>query len=421
MSGQTAVREAIIYVPGSDDGVVDQVIGTVARRFTTAIDHASTTAGSTFTQTQHREHCGTDLEVDVVAIERADPGGTSSTVLDVYFLEYRDLLNGGLEQRGILGRTVAVLAMLLRNAWQLARGLVVTGAKTRRERLQIFVALLLMVLFASYLLGTVVALPPLLVRLTSELLAGSETSPFRPVLQWAKEHAQSLAAANAVVVVYAAGHTFVPGKVRDDIGRLAGKYYALFGYLTRGQNREAARTRFAHVIEHVAEVELYEKVTIVAYSFGGIITLDSLFPVAAPAPKRFDIVSAIVTVGVPFDFIRTFWPAYFAGRHGESAPRWRWINVFASGDVFASNFRDDDAVDTATRGLETKDTSATGTIRPTDNVAYDVAGTSLGIVTSFLFGGFAMHSMYWERDLPTNAGCFSEVVTRLYSGTPMLR
>ena len=67
--------------------------------------------------------------------------------------------------------------------------------------------------------------------------------------------------------------------------------------------------------------------------------------------RALSTVKNLVTIGCPFDMVRTYWPNYFINRQRQSNAPVQWINIYAPLDVFGSNFRDDDKTDDAEQGI----------------------------------------------------------------------
>jgi pimeloyl-ACP methyl ester carboxylesterase len=108
-------------------------------------------------------------------------------------------------------------------------------------------------------------------------------------------------------------------------------------YIATGGQREAAIGLLASFVESIVEKYGYERVDIVAYSIGSLVTLDALFPRLVRLPSL-GSVHTLVTIGCPADFVHTYWPEYFSGRRAiPDVPR-HWLNIFEPTDILASNF-----------------------------------------------------------------------------------
>src|SRR3954471_612384 len=110
-------------------------------------------------------------------------------------------------------------------------------------------------------------------------------------------------------------------------------------YLAKGEIRSDLTDQVYSLFKHVCGKEdvRYQRVHILAYSFGSIITIDAVFPNHEPAHWARNI-DTLVTIGCPFDFIRTFWGEYFEHRTAPDGVPRKWLNVYVTADVWATDF-----------------------------------------------------------------------------------
>jgi hypothetical protein len=74
----------------------------------------------------------------------------------------------------------------------------------------------------------------------------------------------------------------------------------------------------------------YTRLHVVCNSFGSVVAIDSLFPTGGSEPaKRVRDVHTLITVGCPFDFIRS----YFDARGGFAGVPRQWLNIYREDDV----------------------------------------------------------------------------------------
>jgi pimeloyl-ACP methyl ester carboxylesterase len=188
-------------------------------------------------------------------------------------------------------------------------------------------------------------------------------------------------------------------------------------YLSAGANRCQIIGELTRFVDHLDEQTnvRYRNVHILAYSFGSVIALDTLFPQESELPKRMERVDTLVTIGCPADFIRTYWPKYFQDRRGKPNTPRRWLNVYNDADVLGSNFLDTFGPDTS------KDKMAGicsgGELRrpnEADNIKFGPSVHSFSEWVRFI--GFRVHSKYWDRQSVNAVSCFEPIVQRLYQG-----
>jgi hypothetical protein len=79
------------------------------------------------------------------------------------------------------------------------------------------------------------------------------------------------------VVLAAALQALWPG-LREGLVKGALTYISIIEYITYGERREVIASQFSDLLEHIAEKSVYRHIHVVAYSFGSIVALDTLFP-----------------------------------------------------------------------------------------------------------------------------------------------
>lgn len=224
-------------------------------------------------------------------------------------------------------------------------------------------------------------------------------------------------------------------------------------YLSVDERRGSLQGQFAALLNHLAEKDdvKYDTIHVIGYSFGSIVALDALFPHNKPGP-RFDRIDTLVTIGCPFDFIRTYWPDYFKGRkRREGTPR-RWINIYARADVLGSNFRDEqthslmnifgggqsksvdeqsllrgiemvyeesankNVVDAPSDDTSVKDAASDNKLYPDDNLLYgkDKSLEEYRRIERLLLIGFQKHQAYWEGEEGQDVNSYDLVIERLF-------
>jgi hypothetical protein len=241
-------------------------------------------------------------------------------------------------------------------------------------------------------------------------------------------------------------------------------YYLGYGYIrpeVAGQPRAliervaeqttAVKTKQAGGTEVANQVPLYRPVHVIGYSFGSLVAIVSLFPFNQVPPDRYAIIDAFVTIGCPFDLIRTYFKEYpvpgplgspgqdtpspysYFDRRGAlpNAPR-RWLNVYCLSDVMSANFRDDEQVDQPEAhvgiGLSPEGeqrrravAAAQGPVRPENRHfigPFNAASTTWWDLLT-LYGNRS-HAGYWGPGAEVEVNCFDVIVPWLDQGHPDL-
>jgi hypothetical protein len=231
------------------------------------------------------------------------------------------------------------------------------------------------------------------------------------------------------VVVFLAAFGLVLPNIKLQLSTAAVQYLCMLNYLNVGERRNAILGQLTALLEHIAEKEStpYRNIHIIAFSFGTIVALDALFPTGRIPEERFKKIEGLVTIGCPFDLVRTFWDEYFSDRKALPDVPGMWLNVFSPVDVLGSNFRDDDHVNKKPdQGIRVKRDEAPEqpprNLVP-ENIPYleAINPKTLQWLDWALLIGLRAHSMYWGKEYESESNCFNQVIARLYQGDDALR
>ena len=397
-------RQAIVFVPGMGDTWVNQSISTVGRKLASALDNEAATSSATFDVEIWEENYGPNdsLIAPGCTIHRKD-GERESALIDVYRLDSVRELRAGWDNRSLLVKTLLPLYLLFAYTRVALRRNKQKG-KSFRERFQFFYAVAVGLSLSLYIGLVTYSILALLVPAPA-LNGLAERVPAGVTL--------------ALTIVGLKKADFVAQATSGATG-----YIAVMRYFRYGANRENLVGNLARLIQHVQErkdVE-YERIDIVAYSFGTIVSLDALFPPPNRDVGTFKSVGQLVTIGCPFDFTRTYWPNYFADRlrpadYGRPAPL-PWLNIYLPIDILSSNFSDSPTATDPEVGIPTR----TGDGQKPTNLIYAEPSTreKLGLTDFLVLMGLQSHDFYWGSAQSSELGVFPQIVRRLYANQPAL-
>ena len=408
--------DAVLFIPGvgERDSADEAALG-FCNKLAAALDQDAKTARAFFKVTSGVEQARKELgnrRLFVCGITRVEPNGNEQRVLDVYKLDYRDLLVADYERRSSLFRVLITGLEALKGAGRIARAALFSKGVDGKRLLQVLIALLLWLLLVVYFALLLVSVMLLLFE-GLKYLAGSQTGlggvlgkvlssvPYQKTL--------SFFALTSTLIT-----TVVPSRWRQELTGMGANYVRLSAYLSTSHQRAALLGRFYALLEHVAEKDPgYARVHVMSYSFGSILALDALFPPATQTSHslpRLSAVDKLVTVGCPFDFVRALWPRYFTDRSAASPAPKSWLNVYTPVDALGSNFRDDDQEQDATVSLAD---------RVPANLVYE--SRHLGWLDSLSFIALRSHGIYFKPDAdPEDQGCLREAVAVAFAGEPIL-
>jgi hypothetical protein len=246
------------------------------------------------------------------------------------------------------------------------------------------------------------------------------------VRNWILASSQSL-----VVIITFFALLITPGTKDVMLGMMA-EYYCLYQYLNYGDQRLLVGLLHEKLGE--LDGEGYRRIHVFSYSFASVVAINALFPRGQPPYERFKEVDTLVTVGCPFDMIRTFWSRYFLEREAKPNVPKKWLNVYSMSDILSSNFRDDRDHDQQPKSEVVKAIFSPAT-HP-ESAGEDVCGSAPGhdamptpinlpmysetdfrdfsfIETITLFG-LKSHSSYWNRTDVRAESCFDAIIKELY-------
>ena len=445
----TTQREAIIFIPSIGKGWDDPSIEGVARRMATAIDRQSINEKAT-THVEVAEHAyGSGFKCKMFTIVKRE-GDTDSPLIDVYGLDYNDTLVESYVKRNLLMKTVLLAITLIEGFRRLIFRFYRRG-KSVTEKLQLLYGLLiagLLIVYLLILIGAVVASYQQLRKPAgTQTMAAPAPAPAENTAPAKQAQAGVIANIGAgvksvvmgvwnfikrqkdrfpaiIVLLTALGFVLPPqAQIKEKISLAATNYLCLIHYLNWGERSHAIGGKLESLLEYLVEREQgYHRIHVIGYSFGSIVAVDNLFTPGRIPIERFQKIDTLVTIGCPFDIIRTYWPTYFSGRQSVSSENLKWINVYSPRDILSSNFANggnSEQVDQSqTEGIGVE---VDGQIRKPQSVSFS-PGTSrsLGLLDIFTLTGFRAHSLYWGEEVKGEITCFHEVVKKMYRGTPVL-
>ena len=215
------------------------------------------------------------------------------------------------------------------------------------------------------------------------------------------ETAEPLWAGIAVVVALVLA--FVR-KSRNAIKSAATTFVCAWNYLGDGTRRDAISGQLTAMVQHLAATgSSYEGIHILSYSFGSVAVLDALFPHDYRSSSGYEKIDTLVTMGCPFDMIRTYFPGYFDDRVARRTtnPVPYWVNIYSPHDVLGSNFRNDKRSGEPDIGLDVVTGAGAGVdATPAANAVFH-AGRSArrpSFLSWIYLYGMKTHGMYWTKD-----------------------
>lgn len=419
----TNQRDAFIYIPGLANSQ-EQDFEIVAQKIAAALDKNTQTIEATFHIKVNNEDFGQNFKIQVGTLFKKDLNCTRP-VIDIYELNYFQKLTQKYDKRNLFTKSFLLGSILLSNIPRFIRGLFrpKESGKALKHKLQILYGLILLFSLSVYALTLIIALfqvlkdiPPI-----SEIFKPLFNHlPFHNILKKLPELATDI-----IVILTALG--FLTPEVKTSFEKAAVNYLCSLNYLNLGSSRSLLSGQLTELLEHILEKEdiKYRQVHILAYSFGSLVALDALFPINRLPMERFRKIDTLITIGCPFDMVRTFWPSYFENRQALTGIPKRWLNVYSPIDAFASNFRNDDKLEAADHTIKLRDTLSAQATKLTppkpENIPYLEGGTASSVLDWLTLIGLRSHGGYWEGKDDSEISCFYDVMSKMYEGDSLLR
>jgi hypothetical protein len=156
----------------------------------------------------------------------------------------------------------------------------------------------------------------------------------------------------------------------------------------------------------------YKHISIVGYSIGSVVALDTLFPPTTTQRTVPAHIDALVTIGCPHDAICCFYRDYFARRSARDDVPKVWVNVFNPVDALSSNFRPDSAIYCDGRPAEADESMNIAVTHKPENRVWNPLGRDKGPTRTqvITWMGLRSHSMYWNRTFDGDHGCIADIL-----------
>lgn len=442
--------DAIIFIPGLGRSS-DQSVDIIAKRLAAGFDREAESSDATFVTREGAIEDFRNAQTRVVRIERKE-NGTEIPVADVYALDYSDRLIGAYRRRPPLLQAFTIFSILLTHFPKLIR-FFSRPSKSSAHKIHVLYGgflFFLLTLYLALLVGTA-ALTALQwarevdgqnavgaastgtneIAITERNVLAQPAkdevnAQYQRITRFARSAVNNLpglAFFQSIIVLFTALGMFTRVDIKVALTKVSTEMACAINYLNSNDRSGMILGLLSDLLEHIHEKKAqvnYERIHIIGYSFGSVVAIDSLFCTQTPS-VRFRRIDALITIGCPYDFIRTYWPEYFQNRKGLSDVPRRWFNVLKSADVLGSDFHDEEKIngkiEKKKAGLEVD-----GEPRCPENIYHGPEKTlkECSVGEKFAFIGFKLHERYWEADEAGDKNCFDLVVRAVYRGHPTL-
>jgi len=390
-----------IYIDGLGQSVAQESAVKYATRLCN--EYSFRKAGVSYEKKIEKVIYADKRESNVVSIIEYN-GVQEETVYKLYEFRYGDVLTKDLNKKNILLKNLNLLGLVLQKFPLLIKRFFIYNGYNRPG--QTFYIFLIFLLIALGILFTV----PATITVVSTFFKQSAVVDLAHHFPWLhnigyylhfdsegfKHFSQVLVSIIAVVLLLAP-------QANSIITNLATEFVCAHQYLEFGKQKQDITGYMDQLVEYIVENEKDAEIHFHAYSFGTLVAIDYLYVNGkTPSGNTLERTKGLITIGTPFELIRSYYPNYYSNRSEALAKQICWINVYSIADALASNFRPDIFTGEAKYGINENGKKPT-------NLNYEVIVLNKWNIFNFLFlMRIKAHGMYWSAD--TNGqSCVSEI------------
>lgn len=390
-----------IYISGLGQSFVDESVEKYAERLMNEISFNTT--GIDYEIKKEKINYTKDRSSNVISI--CEKNEQDKIIYKIYDFKYHEILTEKFNS----------YSLILKNLWLLL--LVITKFPLIIKRLfqpksynRPFQTLYIFMIFMVIACAVLLMLPAtigLILNLTetsviSDALATiQKTFPILTDISFIskagiKDFSKGLISLTALLVL------FLP-KANILIPNLATEFVCANDYIQHGTQRQLLQGNLNLLVNYITEKEKDCKIHFHAYSFGSILAIDYINPFGYKVSKDAKMFcEALITIGTPFEFIKSYYPRFYLDRETELGDQLCWINIYSIADALGTNFRNDSKIGNAQFGID-KDSK-----KPI-NTNYEVSSLNKGgIIDFFMLYNVKVHGMYWDSN-PQGQSCLGLV------------
>lgn len=409
--------ESIIYIPGLGTRLFNQSVESFAYRFKKALDINDPEKLRHYETEFRKINYGKDNKQESnVAVIYITEDGKRKNIFEIYELDYGNTLTDKFEKSNIFVKTfllfISIIIKIPDIIFQFLRSMFTKKQKpislSFKDILQFtygsFILLLLSIFGIILVLSLISYIPDFF-----QMNKIQDPVGILKILNAFRE----TAIAKYIIGISTLLFLILP-TAKNFITILATEYLCTMYYLNFGERRQNIIGKLEELTEYISENVNPKRISFYCYSFGSIIAADALFPYDGKVSYRIaDRVELLVTIGSPIDFIRVYWPKYFADRKKSNTRLIKWYNIYSMSDILSSNFRFDN------KELDAKYGIAADSIMPT-NIPYNILNTEgNSIINTILLLGFKANQLYWDDEV-YSASCFTNLIIKMREDKIML-
>lgn len=368
-----------IYISGLEHATENETVEKYAARYVTELENA-TFDYSYYTKIEkiYYNTAQSSLVINIYEYPKeTQPSPTDKLVYKLYDFEYGEELNEEFKSKNLLFKNSSLLLLVIKRFPMLLVNLFKKSTYKKGCK-----TIYMFFLFFIMSLAVLTLLPLLFMALDSTFISEnistlSTKSNFHLFLKYG-------------ILLTVTFILFMP-ESNVILTKIAAEFITLESYISNKTQMQSIKNNLNELVDYIVKEEKNKKIHFHTYSFGSIIALDTLFPIADEPSKNIqNCVNLLVTIGAPYEYINNYYPNYYTQRNDYMTKKIQWINVYSLVDAFASNFRYDNKAGEANYGILNKQEIPI-------NINYEISQKSDENVFDFLgIKKMYMHESYWD-------------------------
>ena len=421
-------REAIIFIPGIKSHTIDQSLNCITKKIKSAVDKNVSNRKLIYSdKSLGNEEYGLQnmskrYSTEVRNIFKIDENGNEIPLIDLYMLDYHQTLTQEYENYRLIKKILILIFTLMSNFKTFFVSLF-SNAKIFSHRFQSY---LVIGIFYCLLFYLIILLVSLVSGIYEILIAVSQKYHiFNFNFELSSAASDTIGVFKYIVILLTSMGFINKFNFKEYISESAVNLLMIINYLTYSEKKFIIIEQVCALLEHISEKETeYDKVCIIGYSFGSIISIDVLHQFNNP-PKTIKIVNSLITIGCPFDILKAYWPDYFENRKLLAGHKFNWINIYSPIDVLGSEFKEkkDKKNKNIDNDKKTDKDIEKIKLKPDTNIEFNhgIIKRKLNLLDYIFLFGITIHSKYWRNVNEPDINAFDLVVQNLIEKSNIIK
>jgi len=389
-----------IYISGLGQTFVNETVEKYAERLKNEMSYNTTGIEYEI----KKENINYSIEKDSTVVSICEKGEQGKVIYKIYDFKYHEILTEKFNSYSLVLKNLWLFLLVMKK-FPLVIKRLFSPESYNRPFQTLYLFLIFFILAFSVLLALPAIFEVILTSKISEAVLTLKNTIYPHDIPYISQACIETVSKNVtpIVVSLIALLLLLVPNANILIANLASEFVCANDYMEHGVQRQLLQGNLERLVDYITENEKDSKIHFHTYSFGSILAIDYIYPLGNKISKNAELFcEAIITIGTPFEFVKSYYPQFYQSRKTELGDKLHWLNVYSIADALATNFRNDSKIGDSEFGIEKSSTKPT-------NINYEV--TSLkksNIVDFFMLYNLKVHGMYWDNK-PEGQSCLSLV------------